>query len=55
LWQAKDEAEAGNATGAESLLSIADRMQIIMDRSEARMSQKLELDPGSKFTRILKK
>merc|ERR1719329_1586596 len=42
---AKDEAEAGNATGAESLLSIADRMQMIMDRSEAKMSKKLELMP----------
>ena len=37
--------EAGNATGAESLLSIADRMQMIMDRSEAKMSKKLELMP----------
>ena len=41
---AKDEAEAGNTTGAETLMNIADRMQAIMDRSEAKMSSKLALD-----------
>jgi len=40
---AKDEAEAGNATGAERLNTIADRMQTIMDRSAAKMSSKLDV------------
>jgi len=44
LALAKDEAEAGNATGAASLMSIAERMQVIMDRSEAKMVTALSLD-----------
>ena len=44
---AKDEAEAGNATGAERLNTIADRMQTIMDRSAAKMSSKLDVDDSA--------
>ena len=41
---AKDEEAAGNVTGASKLMSIADRMQVIMDRSEAKLKKKLDLN-----------
>jgi len=40
---AEDEAAAGNTTGAATLNTIADRMQTIMDRSIAKMSDKLQV------------
>jgi hypothetical protein len=40
---AKAEADAGNTTGADSLNSIADRLQSIMSRSEAKMASRLDM------------
>jgi hypothetical protein len=41
---AKAEAAAGNTTGADALNGIADRLQTIMDRSEAKMTSKLKVE-----------
>ena len=50
MSMAADEREAGNITGSERLMSIADRMQVIMARSEAKMAAKLELSDTSAAT-----
>jgi len=48
---AEDDAAAGNITGAATLNTIADRMQTIMDRSTAKMSDKLDVGEAAGDTK----